>query len=73
MERITTNEKLRSINAGAKLYLCPWGDYSNSSYGKVLTHAVGCGYKHGYFGVPIALIKTAVFINGGWIISLLKK
>lgn len=68
------NESTREINGGAKNYHCPWGDYTNSSYVKTLGHAIYCGYQHGYFGVPIALIETAIYINGGgWLLSLLKK
>ena len=73
MKNITNSNSTRTINAGAKMYHCPWGDYHNTSFTKVYGHTVGCAYNHGCFGVPIALVKTAVFINGGWAFSLIKK
>lgn len=43
---------------GGKTYFCPWGDKSSGNFWTVYAHAVTCGYKHGYFDIPIAMIKA---------------
>jgi len=60
MKNITNSNSTRSINAGAKMYHCPWGDFRNTSYWKTYGHAIVCAYKHGYFAVPEAMIRAAL-------------
>lgn len=49
-----------NINAGGKRYFCPWNDYSSTSFWSTYGHAIKCAYKHGYFNVPIAMIKAGI-------------
>ncbi len=48
--------KTREINAGARVYRCPWGDYRSTSYWAVYGHAVAHAYRKGYFDFAIRLI-----------------
>ena len=61
MKNITNNiEITRSANGGAKIYSCPWGDCSNTSYAKVWGHTLAHAYRKGYFALPIWMIKKAL-------------
>ena len=53
-------EEARKVNGGAKLYICPWKDYSNTSYWKTYGHAIACAYNRGLFNIPIAMIKAGI-------------
>lgn len=55
-----TETATRTANGGTKRYYCPWNDYSSTSYWKTYGHAIVCAYKHGFFSVPIALIKAGL-------------
>lgn len=52
------NIKTMRETTGGKTYFCPWGDKSSGNFWTVYAHAVTCGYKHGYFDIPIAMIKA---------------
>lgn len=61
-----SDTEARNINAGGKIYICPWNDYSNTSYWKTYGHAISCAYKRGLFNLPIAMIKAAIKIQCGF-------
>lgn len=56
----TMTVKETKTTTGGKTYYCPWGDKSSSNFWTVYAHAVACGYRHGYFDVPIAMIKAGL-------------
>ena len=58
MKNINT-ETIKKTYAG-KIYFCPWGDYSGSNFWAVYGHAIVCGYFHGYFDIPIAMITSGL-------------
>ena len=58
--KVMKEQETRGMNGGAKRYFCPWGDYSNGNFWKTYGHAITCGYKHGYFNLPISLIKAGL-------------
>ena len=53
------NEIMKRQFAG-RTYFCPWSDYSSNSFWTTYAHAIKCGYKHGYFDIPIAMIKAGI-------------
>lgn len=59
-------QEMRQVNAGYKIYICPWNDYSSRSYWSTYGHAIKCAYKHGLFNVPIAMIRAAIKIQFGF-------
>jgi hypothetical protein len=65
LKTLSINEAQR-LNAGYKIYICPWNDYSSRSYWSTYGHAIKCAYKHGLFIVPIAMIKEAIKIQFGF-------
>ncbi len=59
MKKMNSVEML-AIDGGKKIYGCPWGDYSSTSYWSVYGHAIKCAYRHGYFNLPLWMIKKGI-------------
>lgn len=61
MKNITNSTDVtRSVNGGATVYSCPWGDYRNTSFWKTYAHAIVHAAQKGIFELPIWMIKTGM-------------
>ena len=53
-------EKKMTTNGGARYYKCPWDNYQSTSFWRVYAHAIPCGYRHGYFDIPLWMIRKGL-------------